>query len=437
MKIAEIENLLKEDKQFIFDEKYLLYNNRYEGRILSIVNYAKNKFSDGDYHIVVSPGRSEICGNHTDHQKGHIIAAALDIDNIGLFKKNDLNKVRFFDDKFMESGEILEVDITDLECKDEEANTTKSLIRGIAYKIKNTGFSIGGFDIVCDSKVLMGSGISSSACFENMIVEVFNYLYADEKIDEKERAKISRFAENEFFKKPCGLMDQMSISVGGLSLIDFKTDEIKKYNFNFKDFGYQLLLVNTKSDHKDLSSEYATMPNEMKDVAKYFNKEYLSEVDENDFYNNIKNIRDKVKNDRAILRTIHYFEEEKRVLDLKKNIEDIIPLKNIKQIDLSIMIKRILEIIKNSGNSSYKYLQNVYSENNVKEQSLSVALAISEKILKNDGAYRVHGGGLSGTIQAIVPDYLLEEYETKIKNIFGDDSILEINIREYGTKTIL
>ena len=226
MKIAEIENLLKEDKQFIFDEKYLLYKNKYEERILSIINYAKNKFFDGDYHLVVSPGRSEICGNHTDHQKGHIIAAALDIDNIGLFKKNDLNKVRFFDDKFMERGEILEVDITDLECKDEEANTTKSLIRGIAYKIKNMGFSIGGFDIVCDSKVLMGSGISSSACFENMIVEVFNYLYADEKIDEKERAKISRFAENEFFKKPCGLMDQMSISVGGLSLIDFKTDEI-------------------------------------------------------------------------------------------------------------------------------------------------------------------------------------------------------------------
>ena len=437
MKIVEIENLLNDNSEYFYDEKYLLYKSEYKSRIKSVVSFAKEKFDDGDYHIVVSPGRSEISGNHTDHQKGHIIAAALDIDNIGLFKKNDLNKVRFFDDKFMKGNEILEVDITDLECKKEEENTTNSLIRGIAYKVKNMGFSIGGFDIVCDSKVLMGSGISSSACFENMIAEVFNYLYANEEIDDKERAKISRFAENEFFKKPCGLMDQMSISVGGLSLIDFKTEEIKKYNFNFKDFGYQLLLINTKSDHKDLSNEYATMPQEMKDVAKYFEKEFLSEVNENDFYDNIKEIREKIKNDRAILRAIHYFEEEKRVLELKKNIEDILPLNNVKGIDLSIMVKRILNIIKDSGNSSYKYLQNVYSENNIKEQSLSIALAISEKILKDDGAYRVHGGGLSGTIQAIVPFKLLDEYKAKIKSIFGEDSILEVNIREYGTKTIL
>ena len=333
--------------------------------------------------------------------------------------------------------EIKEVDLSDLTKIDTEVNTTESIIRGIASRLKELKYNIGGFSAYCDSEVLAGSGISSSACFENMIVEIFNALYNDDKIDEISRAKISKYAENVYFGKPCGLMDQMSISVGGFTTIDFKNQDepiIKKSEFCFSDFGYELMIVNTNSSHADLSDEYASMPYEMKSVAKYYNKEVLSEVNVNDFYNNINKIREVIKNDRAILRAIHFFEEDKRA---KKFGEILEIFDNKKFKDKNEIIKNIIDIMKESARSSFEYLQNVYVSNNIKEQSLSIALALANHYLSFDGGVcRVHGGGFSGTIQLVVNNNKLSIVD-EIEKVFGLGAVSIVKTRNIGTFRVL
>ena len=270
-----------------------------KSRYLSLLDEAHELYGDGDYHIISSPGRSEIGGNHTDHQHGHVLAASLNIDNIAIVKVNNDNIVRYKDGTF----ETKPVDLSDLKVHENELNTSESLIRGIAYRINELGYNIGGFDAVCNSKVLVGSGISSSACFEVMIVEAFNRLYNNENIEAAERAKIGQYAENFYFGKPSGLLDQMAISVGGFVAIDFRNPDkpaIENYEFSFADHGYDLILVNTKGDHSDLSHEYAAVTIEIKEVAKQLGVNFLADSSKEELFMNLAGIRQAVKNDRAV-----------------------------------------------------------------------------------------------------------------------------------------
>ena len=394
-----------------------------KSRYLSLLDEAHELYGDGDYHIISSPGRSKIGGNHTDHQHGHVLAASLNIDNIAIVKVNNDNIVRYKDGTF----ETKPVDLSDLKVHENELNTSESLIRGIAYRINELGYNIGGFDAVCNSKVLVGSGISSSACFEVMIVEAFNRLYNNENIEAAERAKIGQYAENFYFGKPSGLLDQMAISVGGFVAIDFRNPDkpaIENYEFSFADHGYDLILVNTKGDHSDLSHEYAAVTIEIKEVAKQLGVNFLADSSKEELFMNLAGIRQAVKNDRAVLRAIHFFNEDERAVEEKEAI---------KNGDIDTLLK----LIKESGRSSFEYLQNVYPASRVDSQSLAVALAVADTYLGDRGAYRVHGGGFEGTIQAIVPKDLTEGFRNIMKSVFGDDCLLEVKVRPFGTKTIV
>ena len=394
-----------------------------KARYLKLLDEAIELYGDGDYHIISSPGRSEIGGNHTDHQHGHVLAASLNIDNIAIVKANDENIIRYKDGSF----ETKPVDLSDLKVHENELNTSESLLRGIAYRIDELGYKYGGFDMVCNSRVLVGSGISSSACFEVMIVEAMNGLYNQGKISAAERAKIGQYAENFYFGKPSGLLDQTAISVGGFVAIDFKDPdkpEIENYEFSFAEYGYDLILVNTKGDHSDLSHEYAAVTVEIKEVAKQLGVNFLADSSKEEFMANLARIRETIKNDRAILRAIHFFNEDERTIEEKEAIKN-------RDIDT------LLKLMKESGRSSFEYLQNVYPASRVDSQSLAIGLAVADTYLKDRGAYRVHGGGFEGTIQCVVPKDMTEGFRKVMKNVFGDDCLLEVRVRPFGTKMII
>lgn len=387
-------------------------------RYCGLLNKANELYSDGDYHIVSAPGRTEVGGNHTDHNKGCVVAASVNLDSVALVKVNNTKIVNFKSEGF----DILPVDLSDLSVQSNEVNKTESLIRGIAARFVQLGYRIGGFDAVSNSKVLPGSGISSSASFEVLVGEIFNHLFNDGKINPIEIAQISQYAENEYFGKPCGLMDQMAISVGGFTAIDFKDPAkpiVEKVDFDFKKAGYHLVITNTKGDHADLSGEYGAVPSEMKSVARELGHEVLRECELSELVHNIKPIRDSIHNDRALLRAIHFFKENQRAVDLKKALE-------AKDMD------HVLELIRQSGQSSYMYLQNVTVPGSVKSQNLALALALSDVYLNGEGACRVHGGGFEGTIQAFVPTHLLNGYIELMKSVFGEDATHLMAIRNVG-----
>lgn len=392
-------------------------------RYLDLLDKAYNEYGDGDYHIISSPGRSEIGGNHTDHQHGHVVACGLNVDNVVIFKTNNSNIVNYDDPKFSK----LEVDISDLSINKDDYNTSKSLVKGIANNLTERGYKISGFDAVCDSHVLAGSGISSSACFEVMIAEIMNYLYCDGQISPIDRAIIGQYAENVYFGKPSGLMDQMAISVGSFIAIDFKDPNkpvIENYEFSFADYGYEFCLINTKGDHADLSHEYAAVPNEIRQVGKCLGVDYLADSTMEELLNKLPQIREEIKNDRAVLRSLHFYQEDKRAVEEKNAIK-------------SKDIKSLLNLMKESGRSSFEYLQNVYPASRPTSQSLAVGLFLADYFVKNDGAYRVHGGGFDGTIQVILPKDKLDEFKKLIYPVFGDDALLVCKVRPFGTKTII
>lgn len=426
MKYIELYKILEDKNNALFKEKasfLVKEENAERKRYKDLLIKFKNKFNvkdDDEVYVISSPGRTEICGNHTDHQHGTVVCAALNIDNVCIIKKENDNIVRFLDDKF----DIKDVNLNDLNKNKNEENTAESIVRGVASRLKDLNYNIGGFSAYCDSEVFIGSGISSSACFENMIVEIFSALYNDDKIEPVERAIIGRYAENVFFGKPCGLMDQMSISVGGFTTIDFKdinNPKITKNDFSFSDYGYELMIVNTNSSHANLSGEYAAMPNEMKEVARFFNKEVLIDVDESEFYKNIDKIRESIKNDRALLRAIHFFNENKRA----KEFTEI-----LKKPD----VNKIINIMRESARSSYEYLQNVYVASDIKNQALSLALSIADHIIADDiGVMRVHGGGLSGTIQIVVKKDKTNSIIEEMERVFGKGAVNLVNTRNIGT----
>ncbi len=390
-------------------------------RYKDLVEKAYSLYGDLEYHLFSAPGRTEIGGNHTDHQRGRVLAASVNMDMVAVVSKCD-GVIEFESEGFS----ISPVFLNDLSVKPNEANTSEGLIRGICARFNQLGYQFGGFKACCNSGVLPGSGISSSAAFEVLIGTILNHLYNEGKVNSVEIAQIGQYAENNYFMKPCGLMDQMACSVGGFVTIDFKDVQnpvVEKVEYDFSTSGYALCLVDTKGDHKDLSDEYGLMPYEMKEVAKVLSKEVLSEVTMDEFMDNIDLIRSKVS-DRCILRAYHFLNETERVL------KQVAALKENNYGDF-------LNLIVESGNSSYMYLQNVYSTTRIDEQNLSVALAVSEWVLKGCGAWRVHGGGLAGTIQAFVPKEKLEIYRAKMEQIFGKGSCFVLSIRPVGGVKIL
>ena len=392
-------------------------------RYVSLLDEAYKLYGDGDYHFISSPGRSEIGGNHTDHQHGNVVCAGLNIDNLAVVKKSDDNTVHFRDAGFV----IEPVSLNDLEVHPEQYNTSESLIRGIAARFNQLGYTIGGFDCLCNSRVLVGSGISSSACFEVMIAEVFNALYNEDKMNPVDRAIVGQYAENVYFGKPSGLMDQMAISVGGFVTIDFKNPEkpvIENYKFSFADYGYEFVLVNTKGDHADLSHEYAAVPNEIRLVGKQLGVDYLADSSREELIKNLADIRNAVKNDRAILRSLHFFNENERAVKQKEAIANN---------DCELLLKLMNE----SGRSSFQYLQNVYPASRPEYQSLAVGLALADTYLQGEGACRVHGGGFDGTIQCIVPADKYPEFEQLMYSVFGQDCLLKVKVRPFGTNLVI
>ena len=390
-------------------------------RYVKAINKYVSLYGDTDVEIYSAPGRSEVGGNHTDHQHGCVLAAAVNLDAIAVVGRVD-NQIKVLSDDF----DIAPINLEDLEIKKAEEGTSEALIRGVCARLKELGYNVGGFNAFITSDVLMGAGLSSSAAFETIIGTIISGLYNDMTIDPVVIAQVGQYAENVYFGKPCGLMDQCASSVGSLINIDFNDVAkpiVNKVDVDFSKFGHSLCIVDTKGSHADLTDEYAAIPMEMKKVANYFGKEFLREVDEEDFFNDIAGAR-KACQDRAVLRAIHLFEENKRVDQ---------EVKALNNSDFETFKK----VVKESGDSSYKFLQNVYANCDVQNQSVSIGLAMSEKIIGRNGVCRVHGGGFAGTIQAFVKDEFVTAYKTEIERVFGKGSCHVLKVRKYGGKKVI
>ena len=364
-----------------------------------------------------APGRTEIGGNHTDHQRGRVLAAAVNLDTKAAVRLNSSNVIRVLSQGYP----LCEVDLAQLTPVDSEVNTTPALIRGVAARFAELGCKVQGFDAYVTSTVLPGSGLSSSAAFEVLIGTIINILFFDAKVSAPEVAAIGQYAENVFFKKPCGLMDQTASAVGNLVTIDFGNKEnpdIRKVDFDFSAVGYALCIIDSGADHADLTDEYAAIPGELKAVAGYFGKEVLTQVDEADFYANLPAVR-KTCGDRAVMRAIHVFEDNARVVKQVAALEDS---------DFDTFLKLVTE----SGQSSYMYLQNVIPTGNTVHQEVAIALALCRHALNGQGAYRVHGGGFAGTVQAFVPLTMLESFRAQIDAVLGEGACHPLSIRPQG-----
>ena len=379
--------------------------------------------ADREIELFSVSGRSELSGNHTDHNHGRVIAASIDLDIIAVASKNNENRVRMHSEGFT----AREVDLNTFTSPQiPVAGTADELIAGMAVGLRNHGYLTGGFDAYTTSSVLKGSGLSSSAAFENMVGTIFSHIYNNGCVDNVEIAKIAQYAENVFFGKPCGLMDQIACAVGGIVAIDFATPKepiIERLNFDLSEAGYKLCIVNTGGNHADLTADYAAVPTEMKAIAAHFGKEVLREVDEQDVINAIPQLR-KMLGDRAILRALHFYAENRRVAAQKAALE-------------ANDLDTFLENVRASGSSSFCYLQNVYTNQNPNEQGISLALCLAERLLANEkAAWRVHGGGFAGTIQAFVPNKLADEYKRTMEAAFGEGSCLALRVRPVGATKI-
>ncbi len=392
-------------------------------RYLSLISRFEELFgSEKEVEIYSAPGRTEVGGNHTDHNHGKVLAASVNLDAVAVVASNGDNIVRVKSEGY----KIDAVDLSNLGVLPSERGKSESLIRGVCAAFKNRGYKIGGFDSATVSDVLSGSGLSSSAAFEVLIGTILNHLYNDGKVSAVEIAQIAQFAENEYFGKPCGLMDQTACSVGGFVKIDFKDPSapiINKVDFDFAACGHALCIVDTGGNHADLTDEYAAVRGEMEAAAAKFGKAVLRDVDRSEFEKNISVIRD-TAGDRAVLRAMHFYNENDRVEKQAAALEAN---------DFEAFKALIIE----SGFSSYMYNQNVYTCKSPADQPVSVALAMCQDILGGRGAWRVHGGGFAGTIQAFVPMGLLDEFKTRICAVFGEKSCYVLNIRpEGGVKVI-
>jgi len=364
-----------------------------------------------------APGRTEISGNHTDHQHGCVLAGAVNLDTVAAVRVNGTNKIRIQSKGYP----MCEVSLEQLTPVESEINSTPALVRGVAARFAQFGCEVKGFDAYCESTVLPGSGLSSSAAYEVLIGTILNGLFFDKKLSAIEIAQVGQYAENVFFGKPCGLMDQMASSVGGMVFIDFedpKAPVVEKIDFDFAAANHALCIIDTGADHADLTDEYAAVPGELKALCNILGEGELRSIPKMDFYSNIQKLREEV-GDRAVLRAIHIYDENQRVKLQKKALQAG---------DFASFLSYVTE----SGLSSWRYLQNVIPAGRKEKQEVAFALTIAEKLLNGRGACRVHGGGFAGTIQAFVPNDLLEEFKNGIESVLGEGSCYVLSIRPQG-----
>ena len=364
-----------------------------------------------------APGRTEISGNHTDHQHGCVLAGAVNLDTVAAVRVNGTNKIRIQSKGYP----MCEVSLEQLTPVESEINSTPALVRGVAARFAQFGCEVKGFDAYCESTVLPGSGLSSSAAYEVLIGTILNGLFFDKKLSAIEIAQVGQYAENVFFGKPCGLMDQMASSVGAMVFIDFKDPQapvVEKIDFDFASAEHALCIIDTGADHADLTDEYAAVPGELKALCNILGEGELRSIPKMDFYSNIQRLREEV-GDRAVLRAIHIYDENQRVKLQKKALQAG---------DFASFLSYVTE----SGLSSWRYLQNVIPAGRKEKQEVAFALTIAEKLLNGRGACRVHGGGFAGTIQAFVPNDLLEDFKNGIESVLGEGSCYVLSIRPQG-----
>lgn len=418
MNITEIKSAILGGK---FDKDFsMLYGNtetakqRYADACDSFCKY----FPESDeIRLFSAPGRTEVGGNHTDHQHGSVLAGSVNLDVIAIVSPNNDGKIRIKSKGY----DMDTVSITEFGKNSAEEGKAISLIRGVCKRFEELGYKIGGFNAYTTSNVLKGSGLSSSAAFEVLVGNIINNLFANGEILPIDIAKIGQFAEREYFGKPCGLLDQMASSLGGFTYADFHNPQdpiTESIDLDIKSFGYTLCVVDTGGNHANLTQDYADITLECKAVSNELGVDYLRDADIDAFYGKIAELREKC-GDRAVLRAFHFINEQQRVLDQRAALK-------------SKDFEGFLEMVNSSGQSSYDYLQNLYSTSAVNEQGLSLAIALTKRFLNGKGACRVHGGGFAGTIQCYIPSELLEAYKEMIEKAFGEGSCCVLNIRPVG-----
>ena len=422
---GEIKTLLQEKSldvlllDIYLDESRLDYQRQ---RYQDALTRYEELFGAGPVSVFSAPGRSEIGGNHTDHQHGEVLAASINLDAIAITAPVEEPIVRVVSDGY----EMISVSLEDLAVKEDLKGTTDSLIRGMLEGIRNHGGQIGGFQAYVTSDVLIGAGLSSSAAFETIIGTILSGLYNEMKLSPVDIAIIGQYAENVHFGKPSGLMDQMASSVGSLVHIDFADvahPVIENVSCDLAKYGYSLCITDTKGSHADLTPDYAAVPAEMRSVAAIFGQELLHGITFDQLLSHASEIREKA-GDRAYLRAIHFVTENVRVQEEVKALQE-------ENFDT------FLKTVKASGDSSFKYLQNVYTSRDLSHQNVSVALAVSDAVLGENGVSRVHGGGFAGTIQAFVKNEAVPEYKAALDAVFGEGSCSVLMIRKYGGMKVL
>ena len=418
MNITELKRNIQNGK---FDKDFtLLYGDAQSARVRyidAVDEFVKLYGERDNIRLFSAPGRTEIGGNHTDHQHGMVLAGSVNLDVIAVVSANGSDTVRIKSKGY----KMDEIYMNDLEIKENEKGKACSLIRGVLAAFSQNGYNIGGFDAYTTSDVLKGSGLSSSAAFEVLVSNIVNGLFNNAAVDAVSIAKYSQFAEREYFGKPCGLLDQMASSVGGFTYADFCDPQnpiVEKINLDLSESNHTLCVVDTGGDHADLTQDYADITLECKAVSNALGVEFLRDADEDEFYKNIALIREKC-GDRAIMRAIHVFNENRRVLTQKAAL---------KRGDFNTFFAAV----KRSGESSYDLLQNIYSPSNPKQQAISLALTLTKQFLNGHGAYRVHGGGFAGTIQCYIPNRMFDDYKQMIESVFGNSSCVKLFVRQAG-----
>lgn len=391
----------------------------YAERFATLLDGFTTSFQEAkEVMLFSSPGRIEVGGNHTDHQHGCVLTAAINVDIIAAVRKNKEGKIIWEADNF----HMDPVDVNELEINQKEFGTSEAIVRGIVSKIVQMGYKVGGFDCYCMTDVLQGSGLASSAAYEVLVASILNELYCNGEIDPIEIAKIGQYAENNYYGKPCGLMDQIASAVGGFVSIDFRDTikpEVDKIEFDFKATHHVICLIDTGAVHIDLSEEYTLITEEMKSVAKFFQSDYLREVDDKLFLRQLGGLRHNGVGDRAILRALHFFRENQRTGEQLSALSD----NNFGE---------FLSLVRQSGLSSYMYLQNIFVSSRPNNQEVALTLAICDELLGSKGGYRVHGGGFGGTVLAFVPLIDLEHFREGIEGVLGEGKCQVLSIRPMG-----
>ena len=419
MTVSELIKLIESGALEKYTELYADTSSAEKRFSAAASSFAKLYGENREVDVFSVPGRSEISGNHTDHNAGKVLCGAIDRDVIAIASKNDDGIIRIYSEGYPEDV----VKISEIGDPASFKNySSAALIAGTARAFSDRGYTVGGFDAYLTSEVLRGSGISSSAAYEVMLGNMISHLYNGGSVNAVELAKIARYSENEYFGKPCGLMDQTACAVGGFVYIDFadaSAPEIIPIDFSLSSYGWSLCIVNTGGNHADLNEDYASVPGEMRQVAKLLGREVLRGLNEEDIIKNLTNIR-RVVGDRAVLRTLHFLRENDRVEGIKKSL-------------LASDLSGFLSGVRESGRSSFEYLQNVYSNKNVKEQGLSLALALTEGYLSGkEYAARVHGGGFAGTIQVFLKNEDVSGFTEYMDSIFGEGAAQAFRIRPKG-----